>query len=155
MTAPARRSCSCTRTSGAAASPVPCGSSSASTASRSKPGDAATVTFTLQPAILAYYDVDMNLVVTPGEVQLMAGPSSATLPLTTTFRSRVSPHVAVPDRPPHAVEHRLMMRRSALQPVANQAGCSASAEQLTTGGTARTIASVPPAVCTGPEGVAR
>ena len=43
------------------------------------------MTFALQPAILAYYDVDMNLVVTPGEVQLMAGPSSATLPLTTTF----------------------------------------------------------------------
>ena len=27
----------------------------------------------------------MNLVVTPGEVHLMAGPSSAELPLTTTF----------------------------------------------------------------------
>ena len=48
-------------------------------------GDAATVTFSLQPAILTYYDVDMHLVVTPGEVELMAGPSSATLPLTTTF----------------------------------------------------------------------
>ena len=45
----------------------------------------AIVTFTLQPAILAYYDIDMNLVVTPGEVRLMAGPSSATLPLTTSF----------------------------------------------------------------------
>ena len=52
---------------------------------RSNAGDVATVTFTLQPALLAYYDVDMNLVVTPGEVELMAGPSSARLPLTTTF----------------------------------------------------------------------
>ena len=50
-----------------------------------EPAEAAIVTFTLQPAILAYYDVDMNLMVTPGEVRLMAGPSSATLPLTTTF----------------------------------------------------------------------
>jgi beta-glucosidase len=49
------------------------------------PGDAATVTFHLRPALLAYYDVDMNLVVTPGEVELMAGPSSARLPLSTTF----------------------------------------------------------------------
>ena len=48
-------------------------------------GATATVTFSLQPALLAYYDVDMELVVTPGEVQLMAGPSSARLPLTTTF----------------------------------------------------------------------
>jgi beta-glucosidase len=49
------------------------------------PGDAATVTFHLRPTLLAYYDVDMNLVVTPGEVELMAGPSSARLPLSTTF----------------------------------------------------------------------
>lgn len=35
--------------------------------------------------ILAYYDVDMDLVMTPGEVQLMAGPSSAVLPLATSF----------------------------------------------------------------------
>ncbi len=48
-------------------------------------GAVATVTFALRPAILAYYDIDMKLVVTSGEVQLMAGPSSATLPLTTTF----------------------------------------------------------------------
>ena len=48
-------------------------------------GDVATVTFQLQPALLAYYDVDMNLVVTPGQVELMAGPSSATLPLSTAF----------------------------------------------------------------------
>jgi beta-glucosidase len=50
-----------------------------------EPGEVATVTFALQPAILAHYDVDMNLVVTPGAVDLMAGPSSAVLPLTTTF----------------------------------------------------------------------
>jgi beta-glucosidase len=48
-------------------------------------GGAATVTFTLQPALLAYYDVNMDLVVTPGEVELMAGPSSDRLPLTTKF----------------------------------------------------------------------
>ena len=48
------------------------------------PGGVATVTFTLRPAILAYYDVDMNLVVTPGHVELMAGPSSAVLPLSAT-----------------------------------------------------------------------
>ena len=48
-------------------------------------GEAATVTFALEPAILAYYDVGMNLVVTPGDVHLMAGPSSAVLPLTTAF----------------------------------------------------------------------
>ena len=55
------------------------------------PGEASTVTFDLRPAILAYYDVDMNLVVTPGEVELMAGPSSATLPLSTTFSITGSP----------------------------------------------------------------
>ena len=49
------------------------------------PGGRATVTFTLRPGILAYYDADMDLVVTPGEVQLMAGPSSAVLPLTAAF----------------------------------------------------------------------
>ena len=50
-----------------------------------EPGEEAIATFTLEPGILAYYDTDMNLVVTPGEVHLMAGPSSASLPLTTTF----------------------------------------------------------------------
>jgi hypothetical protein len=48
-------------------------------------GAVATVTFSLQPALLAYYDVNMDLVMTPGEIQLLAGPSSANLPLTTTF----------------------------------------------------------------------
>ena len=48
-------------------------------------GAVGTVTFTLRPEILAYYDVDMNLVMTPGEVHLMAGPSSATLPLSATL----------------------------------------------------------------------
>lgn len=48
-------------------------------------GAVGTVTFTLRPEILAYYDVDMNLVMTPGEVRLMAGPSSATLPLSATL----------------------------------------------------------------------
>ena len=45
----------------------------------------ATVTFLLRPTILAYYDVDMHLVMTPGDVHLMAGPSSGTRPLTTRF----------------------------------------------------------------------
>jgi beta-glucosidase-like glycosyl hydrolase len=48
-------------------------------------GQGATVAFELRPALLAYYDVDMNLVVTPGDVELMAGPSSARLPLSATF----------------------------------------------------------------------
>ena len=48
-------------------------------------GAVGTVTFTLRPEILAYYDVDMKLVMTPGEVHLMAGPSSATLPLSATL----------------------------------------------------------------------
>ena len=41
-----------------------------------EPGAVATVTFELRPTILAYYDLDMNLVMTPGDVHLMAGPSS-------------------------------------------------------------------------------
>ena len=77
-----------------------------------EPGGVATVTFALQPAILAYYDVDMNLVVTPGEVELMAGPSSAALPLTTSFTITGEPVDADrPDRPPHAVDHRLPLTR--------------------------------------------
>jgi beta-glucosidase len=48
-------------------------------------GGVATVTFTLRPEILAYYDVDMNLVMAPGDLQLMAGPSSAKLPLSATL----------------------------------------------------------------------
>jgi len=48
-------------------------------------GKAATVAFALEPGILAYYDIDMDLVVTPGNVELMVGPSSAQLPLSTTF----------------------------------------------------------------------
>lgn len=50
-----------------------------------EPGHSAVVTFTVQPEILAYYDVGMNLVVTPGAVQLAAGPSSANLPLRASF----------------------------------------------------------------------
>ncbi len=46
-----------------------------------EPGATAIVTFQVRPEILAYYDVDMNLVITPGEVRLMAGPSSNELPL--------------------------------------------------------------------------
>ncbi len=57
------------------------------------PGHAAIVTFTLQAGLLAYYDVDMNLVVTPGDVELMVGPSSARLPLATTFTITAEPAV--------------------------------------------------------------
>ena len=60
-------------------------------------GDVATVTFHLQPALLAYYDVDMNLVVTPGEVELMAGPSSATAPAL----DRLHDHRRTESRWPH------------------------------------------------------
>ena len=56
-----------------------------------KPGASATVTFELKPEILAYYDLDMNLVVTPGEVQLEAGPSSVNLPLSARFQITGAP----------------------------------------------------------------
>ncbi len=74
-------------------------------------GDVATVTFTLRPAILAYYDVDMNLVVTPGAVQLMAGPSSATLPLTTTFTITGEPTMQT-SRTVHLTPSSIVYRRS-------------------------------------------
>lgn len=64
------------------------------------PGGVATVTFAFQPKILAYCDVDMNLVVTPGEVRLMAGLSSAELPLATTFTITGEP-VSLPARTVH------------------------------------------------------
>ena len=74
-------------------------------------GDVATVTFTLRPAILAYYDVDMNLVVTPGAVQLMSGPSSATLPLTTTFTITGEPTMQT-SRTAHLTPSSIVYRRS-------------------------------------------
>jgi beta-glucosidase len=46
-----------------------------------EPGEAKRVTFDLDLAILAYHDVGMRLVVTPGPVELMAGGSSADLPV--------------------------------------------------------------------------
>jgi beta-glucosidase len=45
------------------------------------PGETAQVTFELDVRILAYYDLDMRLVMTPGPVELMAGRSALDLPL--------------------------------------------------------------------------
>ena len=67
------------------------------------PGKTVKVTFELDMRILAYYDVDMRLVMTPGQVELMAGPSALDLPLTTKVnghrraRSTRAAH-RVPDR---------------------------------------------------------
>ncbi len=49
------------------------------------PGAAAVVTFHLRPEILAYYDVEMNLVLTPGDVHLSAGRASDDLALSASF----------------------------------------------------------------------
>ena len=48
-------------------------------------GGVARVTFTLRADILAYGDVDMNMVMTPGDVEFRAGPSSTALPLSTVL----------------------------------------------------------------------
>lgn len=50
-----------------------------------EPGETRRVTFDLDLAILAYHDLDMRLVVTPGPVELMAGGSSAELPVSVTL----------------------------------------------------------------------
>ena len=41
------------------------------------------MTFDVDVRILAYHDADMRLVVSPGDLELMAGGSSADLPLVT------------------------------------------------------------------------
>jgi beta-glucosidase len=41
-----------------------------------EPGETKTVTFDITPALLAFYDVNMNYVVEPGEFELMVGNSS-------------------------------------------------------------------------------
>jgi len=41
-----------------------------------KPGEKKTVSFTLTPRHLAFYDVNMNYVVEPGEFGVWVGPSS-------------------------------------------------------------------------------
>jgi beta-glucosidase len=46
-----------------------------------EPGETKQVTFDLDLAILAYHDLDLRLVMTPGPVELMAGGSSADLPV--------------------------------------------------------------------------
>ena len=70
------------------------------------------MTFTVQPAILAYYDLDMNLVMTPGTVQLMAGPSSDNLPLRENFMVGGEP-LTLAARTVHLTEfaHHLLVSR--------------------------------------------
>lgn len=46
------------------------------------PGETRTVTFTLHTSQLAFYDVEMNFVVEPGDVQIMIGASSEDIRLT-------------------------------------------------------------------------
>jgi beta-glucosidase len=48
------------------------------------PGESRAVTFTVDPTQLAYYDEAMRLVVEPGEVEFLLGPSAADLPLRAT-----------------------------------------------------------------------
>ncbi len=43
---------------------------------RLQPGETATVAFDITPALLSFYDVDMNYVVEPGDFELMVGTSS-------------------------------------------------------------------------------
>jgi beta-glucosidase len=50
-------------------------------------GDSRRVTFRLDLRQLAYHDVDMRLVVEPGEVEISVGGSSADLPLRETLRT--------------------------------------------------------------------
>ncbi|GJM33947.1 MAG: beta-glucosidase [Saprospiraceae bacterium] len=42
-----------------------------------KSGETKTVTFNITPELLAFYDIDMNYVVEPGDFLIMTGPSSA------------------------------------------------------------------------------
>jgi beta-glucosidase len=48
-------------------------------------GETKRVTFDLDLAILAYHDLDMRLVTTPGPIELMAGGSSADLPVSASL----------------------------------------------------------------------
>jgi beta-glucosidase len=48
-------------------------------------GETRRVTFDLDVRILAYHDVDMQLVMTPGAIELLTGPSAGDLPLSTTI----------------------------------------------------------------------
>src|SRR6476469_4855449 len=51
------------------------------------PGESQTVTFTIQPELLAFYDKDMKWVVEPGDFTIMVGTSSnetGTIKLTVT-----------------------------------------------------------------------
>jgi beta-glucosidase len=43
---------------------------------RLQPGETATVTFDITPALLSFYDVNMKYVVEPGDFELMVGNSS-------------------------------------------------------------------------------
>jgi len=50
-----------------------------------QPGEKKTVTFVMPVELLAYYDIDMNLVVEPGEFEVMVGSSSEDIRLEGTF----------------------------------------------------------------------
>ena len=66
----------------------------------------ATVTFMLQPAILAYYDVDMNLVMTPGDVAAHGGTILGELPLKEEFHVVGEPLLlSSPDVHIHEIHH--------------------------------------------------
>jgi len=41
-----------------------------------RPGETTTVAFDVTPELLAFYDVNMNYVVEPGEFEIMVGASS-------------------------------------------------------------------------------
>ena len=48
-----------------------------------QPGETKVVELTISPDSLAFYDIDMNWVVEPGEFDIMVGSSSRTEDLTT------------------------------------------------------------------------
>jgi beta-glucosidase len=55
------------------------------------PGESKTVTLKIDPLYLSIFDVAANhWTILPGEYKVMAGPSSATLPLTATIQLKGS-----------------------------------------------------------------
>ncbi len=69
-----------------------------------EPGASRWVTFTVDPTQLAYYDETMTLVIEPGAVEYLVGPSSADLPLRTTIEMSGSERAIRPnDRVPTTV----------------------------------------------------
>jgi beta-glucosidase len=70
------------------------------------PGEAATVTFTVPAALLAFYDQSLRYVVEPGMIEVLAGASSDDIRLTGQFE------LAGPVTP---VTHKVFFSRSAVQ----------------------------------------